>query len=185
MNPNERLGVDEQKVMEVVGSDWRIGRKFTMPEYAMRAACFPRDLRSLTETFKEADVSPRILDAVNEVNKKRVQDRLDKIVGKPVLLLERSYKPGLSEVKSSPALALVRLLQSMGYRIETHDQVRQNAPEHGARNDYSHASRVALQRPVQDCRQNTKVVLDYGKTVDKKSLLSHVPLWQGGRGWRS
>jgi UDPglucose 6-dehydrogenase len=49
----EQLNMDGQKVMEIVGSDWRIGRKFTRPGYAVGGQCFPRDLKSLIETFRQ------------------------------------------------------------------------------------------------------------------------------------
>lgn len=37
----ERLNLDGQKILSVVGSDWRIGRKFTRPGYTVGGQCFP------------------------------------------------------------------------------------------------------------------------------------------------
>jgi len=180
----ERLGVDAQKVMQVVGSDWRIGRKFTIPGYAVGGSCFPRDLKSLIETYSETGAVPRILRAVDEANRERLLDPLDKIEGEKVLVLGRSYKSGVPEVKGSPTMALLEVLKNRGYHVEAFDPKLDKALPNIAPDtvivaiaepDFKNLGRIS--------NRGVKVVLDYANVVDGSSLPHGTRLWQAGRGW--
>jgi len=182
----ERLGVDAQKVMEVVGSDWRIGRKFTIPGYAVGGSCFPRDLKSLIETFGEAGAVPRILRAVDESNLERLLDPLDKIEGRNVLVLGKSYKSAVPETKGSPGLSLTEVLKEKGYNVEAYDPKLDAVPPRLrpdtvivtlAEPDFSTLASIT--------GKGARVVLDYAGVVDGSSLPSGTRLWQAGRGWIS
>jgi len=184
----ERLNVDGQKIMEIVGSDWRIGRKFTRPGYAVGGQCFPRDLRSLIETFQRSRVEPRILASVNESNEKRVVEPLDKIEGKRVLVLGISYKESVKNTQGSQALKLVGHLRRQGYSVNTfdpkfsgssklpcdigaYDTVIVTIPERGFRN---------IGRSL---KGEFKVLLDFANIVDAKGLPPQVRFWRAGQGW--
>jgi UDPglucose 6-dehydrogenase len=182
----ERLGVDAQKVMQVVGSDWRIGRKFTIPGYAVGGSCFPRDLKSLIETFGEAGAVPRILRAVDESNRERLLDPLDKIEGKNVLVLGKSYKSAVPETKGSPGLSLTEVLRERGYNVEAYDPKFDSVPPRLcpdtvivtlAEPEFSNLAAIT--------GKGARVVLDYADVVDRSSLPSETRFWQAGRGWIS
>lgn len=180
----ERLGVDAQKIMEVVGSDWRIGRKFTIPGYAVGGSCFPRDLKSLIETFATAGVAPRILRAVDESNNLRLLDPLDKVEGDTVLLLGRSYKSGVRETKGSPAVALSKALREKGYRVETYDPKFDPAPPRLTPDTVIVTVAEPQFRNLKAITgEGVRVVLDYAGIVDARSLSSGAKFWQAGKGW--
>jgi nucleotide sugar dehydrogenase len=186
----ERLNINGQKVMEIVGSDWRIGKKFTKPGYAVGGQCFPRDLRSLIETFRRNQVEPQLLSAVNKSNESRVLDPLGKIEGHNVLIMGTSYKAGVRDDRGSQVHKLVFQLRRRGYSVSTYDSkisVRSKIREGSEGHDT-----VIVMIPEGSFRnigksliRQVKVVLDYANIVDTKSLPPSVSLWRAGRGWSS
>jgi UDPglucose 6-dehydrogenase len=180
----ERLGVDAQKVMQVVGSDWRIGRKFTIPGYAVGGSCFPRDLKSLIETFGEAGSVPRILRAVDESNRERLLDPLDKIEGKNVLVLGKSYKSAVPETKGSPGLTLTEVLRDKGYNVEAYDPKFDTVlPKLDPDTVIVTLAEPEFRNLAAVTTKEAKVVLDYASVVDRTTLTSETRLWQAGKGW--
>lgn len=184
----EQLNVDGQKVMEIVGSDWRIGRKFTRPGYAVGGQCFPRDLKSLVETFHQTRVKAGILEAVDTSNQERVLAPLTMIEGQSVLVLGTSYKEGVRDERGSQVLKLIEHLKASGYSVtpfdpkfsefgkirgelEKHDTLIVTIPEQGFRDIGKRLS------------ENVRVVLDFANIVNPRSLPIRARLWQVGRGW--
>jgi UDPglucose 6-dehydrogenase len=180
----ERLGVDAQKIMEVVGSDWRIGRKFTIPGYAVGGSCFPRDLKSLVGTFGEVGAAPRILRAVDESNRERLLDPLDKIEGKNVLVLGKSYKSGVPETKGSPGLALTEVLREKGYNVEAYDPKFDTAvPKLDPDTVIVTVAEPEFKNLATTTGKEARVILDYAGMLDRATLPKGTRLWQAGRGW--
>jgi len=180
----ERLGVDAQKVMQVVGSDWRIGRKFTIPGYAAGGSCFPRDLKSLIETFGEAGAASRVLRAVDESNRERLLDPLEKIEGKNVLVLGKSYKSGVPEIKGSPGLTLAEVLRDKGYSVEAYDPKFDTVlPRLTPDTVIVTVAEPEFRNLAAVTTKGARVVLDYANIVDRTTLASETRLWQAGRGW--
>ena len=180
----ERLGVDAQKVMQVVGSDWRIGRKFTIPGYAVGGSCFPRDLKSLIETYSETGAVPRILRAVDESNRERLLDPLDKIEGKNVLVLGKSYKAAVPETKGSPGLTLTEVLRDKGYNAEAYDPKLDTVlPKLNPDTVIVTVAEPEFRNLAVIATKGARVVLDYANVVDRTTLTSETRLWQAGKGW--
>jgi len=180
----ERLGVDAQKVMQVVGSDWRIGRKFTIPGYAVGGSCFPRDLKSLIETYSETGAVPRILRAVDESNLERLLDPLDKIEGKNVLVLGKSYKAAVPETKGSPGLTLTEMLRDKGYNAEAYDPKLDTVlPKLNPDTVIVTVAEPEFRNLAVIVTKGARVVLDYANVVDRTTLTSETRLWQAGKGW--
>jgi UDPglucose 6-dehydrogenase len=186
----EQLNVNGQKIMEIVGSDWRIGWKFTRPGYAIGGQCFPRDLRSLIETFRDSHVEPRILGGVRNSNEARILDPLDKVQGQRVLVLGTSYKECVKDERGSQTQKLIADLRTRGYSVKTFDPKSSpicDMPRQLKRNDT-----IIVTIPESSFRGigenlggQTKVVLDYANIVDRKLIPRQVRLWKAGFGWLS
>lgn len=184
-NLGERLGMNMQKIMEVVGSDWRIGRKFTIPGYAVGGQCFPRDLKSLIDTFKAADAVPRILNSVSESNRERLLNPIDKIEGKSVLILGKSYKPNVPETRGSPSLMLAEVLKERGYNVQTYDPKFDSAsPRVCPDTVIVTLAEPEFSNPTAITGKETRVILDYADVVDESVIPDRVRLWKAGKGWR-
>jgi len=184
----EKLNIDGQKIMQTVGSDWRIGRKFTRPGFAVGGACFPRDLKSLIETFQTAQVDPQILGAVDRSNNLRKLDPLDKIEGSNVIVLGTSYKSGVSIESGSPALDLIEHLRSNGFSVKGFDPKFEDpslmeAMFHDQDTVIVTIAEDAFREIGKKLDGRVKVVLDYAGIVDGTLLPSQVAFWQAGRGW--
>ena len=64
----ERVGADVNQVRNGIGSDSRIGYSFIYPGCGYGGSCFPKDVQALAKTSKDHGYTPRLLDAVEDVN---------------------------------------------------------------------------------------------------------------------
>ena len=67
-NLAERLGADIEAVRQGIGSDSRIGYHFIYPGAGYGGSCFPKDVKALIATAREAGFEPTILQAVEDRN---------------------------------------------------------------------------------------------------------------------
>ena len=63
----QKLGIDSQKIADIVGSDHRIGRYGTVHGKAFGGKCLPKDLKAFIY-FAEKYRNVRLLKAVNDIN---------------------------------------------------------------------------------------------------------------------
>lgn len=128
----DALGADIELVRKGLGSDARIGNKFLFAGAGYGGSCFPKDLRSVIESGKEAGVPLPILDAVvqgNERQKKRLGEKILKyfggssLAGKQIAVWGLSFKPGTDDVRESPALVLIEQMLAAGAEVVASDPV--------------------------------------------------------------
>jgi UDPglucose 6-dehydrogenase len=124
----ERVGGDVHVVARAMGLDGRIGSKFLHAGPGYGGSCFPKDTRALVQFSRGLGVPQRIVAAVCEVNDAQRQRMIEKIEslagplsGKLIAVLGLSYKPNTDDVRDSPALDIVRLLQERGARVRCFD----------------------------------------------------------------
>ena len=184
----EGLNVDGQKIMGIVGSDWRIVKKFTRPGYAVGGQCFPRDLKSLIETYHQSNVNPHILTAVDSSNEERVLAPIGKIEGHRILVLGTSYKEGVRDERGSQVSKLIAHLRTKGYSVIALDP-KSSKPE-TIRDGLSKNETVLVTIPEKSFRElgttlgaQTKVVLDFANIINPRVLPVNTRLWKAGRGW--
>jgi UDPglucose 6-dehydrogenase len=116
----KKVGVDSAELLNIVGSDWRIGRKMLKPGFAWGGNCFPRDTQSLVNTYGENKVNPAILKATLEINDTRLLEPYSILLGRkidrgPVLVLGLAYKSGVNIISGSKGVQLLKYLQQKGY----------------------------------------------------------------------
>jgi UDPglucose 6-dehydrogenase len=70
-NLAEHLGVDIEQVRRGIGSDPRIGYSFIYPGAGYGGSCFPKDVRALIHMGQTAEHEPRLLKAVEAVNRQQ------------------------------------------------------------------------------------------------------------------
>lgn len=184
----EQVGVNGQKVMKIVGSDWRIGRKFTRPGYAVGGQCFPRDLKSLVSTLRSAGVEPHVLHAVDKSNEERLLSPIDKIQGQKILVLGTSYKEGVRDETGSPALKLITYLKAQGRQVNAldpkfvdHSVIRTELVLHES--VIVTIPEVGFRKLGTEVGRRVRVVLDYANIVNPMLMRGNTRLWQAGRGW--
>ena len=75
----ELVGADVNKVRLGMGSDARIGNKFLYAGCGYGGSCFPKDVRALANTGREAGHRMRVLAAVDAVNEEQKQVLFNKL----------------------------------------------------------------------------------------------------------
>jgi UDPglucose 6-dehydrogenase len=131
----ERLGADVEHVRRGMGMDPRIGPKFLFPGLGYGGSCFPKDVRAVMATAKDAGHHLEILEAVHRVNERQKRLLADKIAGhfgarlrgRTVALWGLAFKPGTDDIREAPSLVIIDRLLAEGVHVRAFDPAA-NAP---------------------------------------------------------
>ena len=135
----ERVGADINKVRNGIGSDSRIGYSFIYPGCGYGGSCFPKDVQALAKTAKDFGYTPRILDAVEEVNNAQKYVIADKVIarfgadleGKTFGVWGLSFKPETDDMREASAITIINELTSRGAKVVAYDpKARHEAETH-------------------------------------------------------
>lgn len=125
----EKVGADVQDVSRGIGLDNRIGKNFLHAGPGYGGSCFPKDTLALLKTAQDCGVPQRIVESVVAVNdaRKRAMGRkvIDALGGevrrKTVAVLGLTFKPNTDDMRDSPAIDVIRVLQDNGAQIRATD----------------------------------------------------------------
>jgi UDP-N-acetyl-D-glucosamine dehydrogenase len=127
----DRLGIDIWEVVDAAATKPFGFMRFD-PGPGMGGHCLPVDPFYLAFKAREHDFYPEFIELAGKVNQaqpafcaERIQRALNE-AGKPVrdsaiLVLGVSYKAGIGDVRESPALKIVQLLEGLGADVSYHD----------------------------------------------------------------
>jgi len=127
----EKVGADAQKVLDGVGLDKRLGRSFLYPGIGYGGSCLPKDVKALISVFKKNKISPKLFEAVEEINQEstiRFIDKIKEVLGKNLKgkvfgILGLSFKPDTDDLREAPSIKIINTLQKEGARIQAFDPV--------------------------------------------------------------
>jgi UDPglucose 6-dehydrogenase len=125
----ERMGGDINDVRRGIGHDQRIGFAFLFPGVGYGGSCFPKDVRALASMARDHGLEPRIMDAVDLVNREQKKVLVEKIEsyyggeisGKRFAVWGLSFKPRTDDIREAPALTLLDYLIERGAIAHVHD----------------------------------------------------------------
>ncbi len=125
----ERLGVDVEAVRLGIGADPRIGYHFIYPGLGFGGSCFPKDIRALISTAREANLAPAVLEAVATRNAEQRAAFIARIRavfgndlrGRRFALWGLAFKPGTDDMREAPAIDIVNALVAAGAEVRAHD----------------------------------------------------------------
>ncbi len=125
----ERAGADVSLVSRALSMDRRIGKHaYLAPGIGFGGGCLPKDLLALISTAERHGYTPPLLKAIVEVNERqpaRVVSYLEELFsdlnGLTMAVLGTSFKGGTFDCRSSPALAVIRLLARAGAGVRAFD----------------------------------------------------------------
>jgi UDPglucose 6-dehydrogenase len=125
----EKLGADVDMVRRGLGSDDRIGKRFLFPGIGYGGSCFPKDVKALVQSAKEADYNFNILRAVMHVNERQkiyLVPRIKKffkndLKTKKITLWGLAFKPNTDDIREAPALAIIEELLKEGVYVTVFD----------------------------------------------------------------
>ncbi|MDE0299822.1 MAG: UDP-glucose/GDP-mannose dehydrogenase family protein [Candidatus Poribacteria bacterium] len=126
----ERVEADVTEVARGVGLDSRISHRFLKAGVGWGGSCFPKDTDALLRVASEHGYSMPIVEAAREVNHRqrtliieKLQHVLKILRGRTIGILGLAFKPNTDDVRGSPALDIIRLLDEQGAYIRAHDPV--------------------------------------------------------------
>lgn len=124
----DAAGAEIDDVLLGIGYDRRIGSSYMQPGLGFGGSCLPKDVSALGAVARAHGIEPVLLDAVQSVNARQVaravaciERELGDLDGAPLAVLGLAFKPDTDDVRSSPAIALVRALAARGARVRVHD----------------------------------------------------------------
>src|SRR5438132_10730079 len=117
---------DISTILDAIGTDTRIGRKYFRPGLSFGGPCFPRDNRLLAYAAREVGMEAPLAEASDRTNELTKLNLLKKVqasvpTGATVLVLGISYKPDTYITEESAGLHLAQHLKRHGYRVLVHD----------------------------------------------------------------
>src|SRR5438477_1117243 len=117
---------DIKMILDAIGTDTRIGKKYLRAGLSFGGPCFPRDNRLLAYTARQAGLEAPLAegsDHVNELTKSNLLEKVTALVptGATVLVLGMSYKPDTYITEESAGLHLAQNLKRQSYRVIVHD----------------------------------------------------------------
>jgi UDP-N-acetyl-D-glucosamine dehydrogenase len=127
----DRLGVDVWEVIDAAATKPFGFMKFT-PGPGLGGHCIPIDPLYLSWKLKTLNYTARFIELASEINTgmpryvvNRIQDALNTqskaLKGSRVLVLGAAYKPDIDDMRESPALDVIHLLQEKGAVVSYHD----------------------------------------------------------------
>jgi UDPglucose 6-dehydrogenase len=117
---------DVHAILDALGADSRIGKKYLRAGLSYGGPCFPRDNRLLAYAARQVGLQAPLAEAsdrVNEVTKQRLVEQVQQLVSDQdtIAVLGLSYKPDTYIVEESAGLYLAQHLKRRGYRVLVHD----------------------------------------------------------------
>jgi len=125
----DAVGANVQQVAKGIGLDNRIGSKFLHAGPGYGGSCFPKDTLALSKTAHDYNSPVTIVDTVIDVNAKRKEAMVERIVkacggdvsGKTISILGLTFKPNTDDMRDSPSLVIVKGLQEKGAKVRAFD----------------------------------------------------------------
>lgn len=125
----EKVGANVDDVRMGMGLDERIGKRFLFPGIGYGGSCFPKDVKALHKSGKDAEHHFAILDSVIEVNEKqktimfpKMEQHFDgNLKGKKIALWGLAFKPNTDDIREAPALYMIEKLLQAGASITAFD----------------------------------------------------------------
>jgi UDPglucose 6-dehydrogenase len=129
----ERTGADVRDVRTGIGADQRIGYHFIYPGMGFGGSCFPKDVRALIRTADEHGVEARLLEAVEDVNRRQKLLMAERIAeyfaplggarGRTLAVWGLAFKANTDDLRESAPVDVIRNLTAGGMRARVYDPV--------------------------------------------------------------
>ena len=125
----EKVGANVDDVRMGMGLDERIGKRFLFPGIGYGGSCFPKDVKALHKSGKDAQHHFAILDSVIEVNEKqktvlfpKMQHHFDgNLKDKNIAVWGLAFKPDTDDIREAPSLYMIDKLLGAGAAVTAFD----------------------------------------------------------------
>ena len=179
----DRMGVDIWEIVDAAATKPYGFMRFE-PGPGMGGHCLPVDPFYLTWRAREFHMATEFIELAGKVNQqmpyhcverieRSLNDFAKPVKGSQILILGASYKGGVGDIRESPALRIIEVLQQRGGIVSYHDPYVQALPEFGLES-------VALDTAVEDA--DVVVLVTAHPELDHASLAQRSALFVDLRG---
>jgi UDP-N-acetyl-D-glucosamine dehydrogenase len=173
----DRMGIDVWEVVDAAATKPYGFMRFE-PGPGMGGHCLPVDPFYLSWRAREFDMVTEFIELAGKVNQQmpyhcvsKVQRALNErgmsVKGARVLVAGVSYKPGVGDIRESPALKIISLLRDQGAEVSYHDPHVPTLHEFGL-------SSAPLEEAIGAC--DTAVIVTAHPSVDHDLIAQRAPL---------
>ena len=174
----DRMGIDVWEVVEAAATKPYGFMRFD-PGPGMGGHCLPVDPFYLAWRAREYDTPTEFIELAGEVNQRMpyfcvekltraLNDHAKPVRGSRIAIVGVSYKPGVGDLRESPALKIMQLLSQQGAELVYHDEHVPELPE-------LHLRSESLDAALADCDAAVIVTahpeLDVGRVVEGAPLV--------------
>jgi UDP-N-acetyl-D-glucosamine dehydrogenase len=142
----DRMGIDVWEVVEAAATK-PYGFMSFKPGPGMGGHCLPVDPFYLAWRAREFDMQTEFVELAGEVNQRMpyfcverigraLNDQAKPVKGSRVAIVGVSYKPGVGDLRESPAIRIMRLLREQGAEVSYHDDFVPHLPDLGLRSEW-------------------------------------------------
>ncbi|MFC2149484.1 UDP-glucose dehydrogenase family protein [Candidatus Auribacterota bacterium] len=124
----ELAGADIEEVVNGMGLDKRIGKRFLNAGIGYGGSCFPKDVAAFISISNKLGYDFKLLKNVEEVNVaqrdsfiKKVEDTLWVVKDKKIGVLGLAFKPNTDDMRSAPSIYIINRLKEEGAHIKAYD----------------------------------------------------------------
>jgi UDP-N-acetyl-D-glucosamine dehydrogenase len=187
----DRMAIDVWEVVDAAATK-PFGFMSFQPGPGLGGHCIPIDPFYLTWKAREYDFYTEFIELAGKVNENMpyfcrslISQALNhgaekSLKGSKVLILGVSYKPDISDMRESPALKIIKLLQNAGAHVSYHDSHVPELPEYGL-------ASAQLDPAAYDCVVivTAHSSVDYERLVDEAQLVVDLRNATGRNGSRN
>ncbi|UGS38785.1 nucleotide sugar dehydrogenase [Capillimicrobium parvum] len=141
----DRMGIDIWEVVDAAATKPYGFMRFE-PGPGMGGHCLPVDPFYLSWRAREFDMTTEFIELAGRVNQqmpyhcvarveRALNDQAKAVRGAKIALLGVSYKAGVGDVRESPALKIIALLQALGADVHYHDEFVPELRDEGLRDE--------------------------------------------------
>jgi len=176
----DKLGVDVWEVIEAAGTKPFGFMKFT-PGPGIGGHCIPLDPHYLAWKMRTLNYKTRFIDLASEINSQMpayvvekvaqaLNDERKAVNGSRVLIIGVAYKPDIDDIRESPALDVMRLLERNGADVVFHDPHIASYREDGHTRTGVELSKDELRRA------DAVVIVTDHRSIDYQMLMDNAAL---------
>ena len=121
-------GANIDDIAKTIGLDPRIGGLFLNAGPGYGGSCLPKDMKALINFAKITGVKPTLLNAVEDVNVKQLEEiisiakkKLGGLESKKITILGTSFKPNTDDIRDSIAIELIKKFLKRRVKVTVHD----------------------------------------------------------------
>ena len=121
-------GANVDDIARTIGLDPRIGGLFLNAGPGYGGSCLPKDMKALIKFAASTGVKPTLLNAVEEINTKQLEQiisitgkKLGDLSGKKITILGTAFKPNTDDIRDSIGIELIKRFLNRKANITIHD----------------------------------------------------------------